>query len=161
MLESLRNSIGHLITTIEYCVCSHTAQQNITHGDSKSRHLSASKGINIIVNSIWIPLAGVLSSTCSTAFTSGNVTVFHRSYIAIDKFINGLSQLCSNHSILSSSKHQMSILSRLMQHTSMSQFQQKWSIDLYFQVRHLILYITTFSYFILYLASCPRNHQSH
>jgi hypothetical protein len=114
VMEHLKGQLGEMILALE-------PYTNITF-ESVGDVTKQVKSLDIVLNCIWIPIANIFYTSFGNMFTNGNINVFFYCYKSFHFFILGLSQLYG-------SRHQY-----FLNHSSVTQFNKKWGLELYFQV---------------------------
>ena len=93
---------------------------------------------DILLNSIWKPVAAVLSDRFPGMFNVGVAAAMHRAYSAVERFLFDIPRVMlapANGTVLQCSAESMEkAAARLLGSAEVSAFRSKWKLDVYFQV---------------------------
>lgn len=89
---------------------------------------TTSKKLDLVINGVWIPISKILAEKFPTIFTTGIANTLSRCYNALEDTIQLLSSVAGD-------KHAINISLRIVSSNTISTFENRWKLDLYFSLR--------------------------
>ena len=123
--SNLQELLKELVLSLrnDYADIFHCAEEITLASDA-----NASKKLDLVINGTWAPISRILVEKFPTIFTTGIANTLSRCYNALEETILLLSSLAGE-------QYAKNISTRIIANSSISAFEKRWKLDLYFSLR--------------------------